>query len=93
MQIYVVTAFSGCEYFFRKSHFFLSFLKEVFRHVRVPVDFEEVPLNVKTASETMIDQAALAIKRNGVGLKGNIDTNHNNPSTYSVNVRLLLVFK
>jgi isocitrate dehydrogenase (NAD+) len=64
-------------------------VKEVFRHVRVPVDFEEVPLNVKTASETMIDQAALAIKRNGVGLKGNIDTNHNNPASYSVNVRLL----
>lgn len=39
----------------------------------------------------MIDQAALAIKRNGVGLKGNIDTNHNNPTSYSVNVRLLLV--
>jgi hypothetical protein len=40
----------------------------------------------------MIDQAALAIKRNGVGLKGNIDTNHNNPASYSVNVRLLLEF-
>ena len=64
-------------------------VRDVFRHVRVPVDFEEVPLNVKTASETMIDQAALAIKRNGVGLKGNIDTNHNNPASYSVNVRLL----
>ena len=36
-------------------------------------------------SESTINQVILAIKRNGVGIKGNIETDHNNPVSISVN--------
>jgi hypothetical protein len=48
-------------------------VREVFRHIRAPIDFEEIALNAKTASDSLIDQTALAIRRNGVGLKGIIN--------------------
>lgn len=73
-------------------------IKDALRHVRAPVEFEEVPLNSLTASEAMIDQAVLAVRRNGVCIKGNIETDHDNPTSSSVNValryfKLLLCFK
>ena len=67
-------------------------VKEAFKHVRAPVDFEDIHLNSKSLTPTLIDQAVLAIKRNGVGLKGNIETNINDPLSSSVNVTLRLVF-
>ena len=60
-------------------------IKEVLKHVRAPVDFEDIFLNSKTVSESTINQVILAIKRNGVGIKGNIETDHNNPVSISVN--------
>ena len=63
-------------------------IKESFRHVRAPVEFEEVPLNSKNMSEAMIDQAVMAVKRNGACLKGNIITDHNSPTSFSVNLAL-----
>lgn len=62
--------------------------KEALRAVRAPVDFEEINLNSKTTTESLIDQTVLAVKRNGVCIKGNIETDHNNPTSQSVNVRL-----
>lgn len=66
-------------------------VREAYKHVRAPIEFEEVPLNSKTASEEMINQAVLAVKRNGVCLKGNIETDHHNPTSISVNVELRFV--
>ena len=63
-------------------------VKETLRHVRAPVEFEDILLNSASASESLVEQAILAIKRNGAGLKGNIETNHNNPVSASVNVLL-----
>jgi isocitrate dehydrogenase (NAD+) len=63
-------------------------IKESFRHVRAPVDFEEVPLNSKNVSESLIEQAVVAVKRNGACLKGNIETDHMNPTAFSVNLAL-----
>lgn len=63
-------------------------VREAYKYVRAPIEFEEVPLNSKTASEDMINQAVLAVKRNGVCLKGNIETDHDNPTSISVNVQL-----
>ena len=63
-------------------------IKEVMRHVRAPIEFEEVPLNSKTVSESLVEQAILAIKRNGACIKGNIETNINDPVSRSVNVTL-----
>ncbi len=63
-------------------------VRESFRYVRAPVEFEEVDLNSKTVSEQLIDQAVLAVKRNGACIKGNIETNHYSPTSFSVNVAL-----
>lgn len=63
-------------------------VKEAFRQVRAPVDFEDVLLNSKNVTETLLDQAVLALKRNGVGLKGVIETDYKNPTSFSVNVAL-----
>ncbi|XP_057244733.1 isocitrate dehydrogenase [NAD] subunit gamma, mitochondrial, partial [Malurus melanocephalus] len=56
-------------------------VKEVFRHACVPVDFEEVRVNSE-APEDDVQNAIMAIRRNGVALKGNIETNHNLPPTH-----------
>lgn len=63
-------------------------IKEVIRHVRAPVEFEDILLNSKTVSESMIEQTLMAIKRNGACIKGNLLTDHNNPVARSVNVVL-----
>uniref|UniRef100_V9KZK0 Isocitrate dehydrogenase [NAD] subunit, mitochondrial n=1 Tax=Callorhinchus milii TaxID=7868 RepID=V9KZK0_CALMI len=54
-------------------------VKEVFRIACVPVDFEVVEVRSEDIEEDIRD-AITAIRRNGVALKGNIETNHNLPS-------------
>ncbi|XP_072705037.1 isocitrate dehydrogenase [NAD] subunit gamma, mitochondrial [Ciconia boyciana] len=56
-------------------------VKEVFRHACVPVDFEEVRVSAE-APEDDVHNAIMAIRRNGVALKGNIETNHNLPPSH-----------
>ncbi|XP_036616864.1 isocitrate dehydrogenase [NAD] subunit gamma 1, mitochondrial-like [Trichosurus vulpecula] len=56
-------------------------VKSVFRHACVPVDFEEVQVS-SNADEEDIRNAIMAIRRNRVALKGNIETNHNLPPSY-----------
>jgi isocitrate dehydrogenase (NAD+) len=67
-------------------------IKEALRHVRAPVEFEEILLNSKNVSDSMIDQTVLAIKRNGAAVKGNLETDHDNPLAPSVNVILRYFF-
>ncbi|XP_041269414.1 isocitrate dehydrogenase [NAD] subunit gamma, mitochondrial-like [Onychostruthus taczanowskii] len=50
-------------------------------HACVPVDFEEVRVNAE-APEDDVQNAITAIRRNGVALKGNIETNHNLPPSH-----------
>lgn len=56
-------------------------VKEVFRHACVPVDFEEVRVGAE-APEADVHNAIMAIRRNGVAIKGNIETNHNLPPSH-----------
>ncbi len=63
-------------------------VKEAYSAVRVNVDYEDVLLNSRNMSDTLVEQAIMAIKRNGAGLKGNIDTDIRLPTTSSVNVVL-----
>ncbi|ELK27835.1 Isocitrate dehydrogenase [NAD] subunit gamma, mitochondrial [Myotis davidii] len=56
-------------------------VKSVFRHACVPVDFEEVQVS-SNADEEDVRNAIMAIRRNRVALKGNIETNHNLPPSY-----------
>ncbi|XP_045870527.1 isocitrate dehydrogenase [NAD] subunit gamma, mitochondrial-like [Meles meles] len=56
-------------------------VKTVFKHARVPVDFEEVMVN-STSGEEDIHNAIMAVSRNRVALKGNIETDHNLPPSH-----------
>jgi len=67
----------------------MTHIKEAMKHVRAPIDFEDIYLNSKNANEETIDQAVLAVKRNGVCIKGNLETDHKAPlSKLSVNLEL-----
>ncbi|KAL8164461.1 UNVERIFIED_CONTAM: Isocitrate dehydrogenase [NAD] subunit gamma, mitochondrial [Gekko kuhli] len=56
-------------------------VKEIFRHACVPVDFEEVLVSSE-ASDRDLQNAIMAIRRNRVALKGNLETNHNLPPSH-----------
>ncbi|XP_038579732.1 isocitrate dehydrogenase [NAD] subunit gamma, mitochondrial-like isoform X1 [Micropterus salmoides] len=64
-------------------------VRELFRFCCVPVDFEVVNVDSSVASEDDINDAITAIRRNGVALKGNIETNHNLPPSYKSRNNLL----
>jgi len=49
-------------------------VKKVFNSASVPVDFEEVSTNHKECTKETCFEAMTAIKRNGVAIKGNIET-------------------
>jgi isocitrate dehydrogenase (NAD+) len=63
-------------------------VKEAFKHAHAPIEFEDIHLNSSSVNENLINQALQAIRRNGVGLKGNIHTDHDNPLSSSINVIL-----
>ncbi|XP_012676053.1 isocitrate dehydrogenase [NAD] subunit gamma, mitochondrial isoform X2 [Clupea harengus] len=67
----------------------LNHVRELFRFCCVPVDFEIVKVDSTVTSEDDINNAITAIKRNGVALKGNIETNHNLPPSHKSRNNLL----
>uniref|UniRef100_A0A671K7X6 Isocitrate dehydrogenase (NAD(+)) 3 non-catalytic subunit gamma n=1 Tax=Sinocyclocheilus anshuiensis TaxID=1608454 RepID=A0A671K7X6_9TELE len=52
----------------------LNHIRELFRFCCVPVDFEVVRVDSSASSEDDINNAVTAIKRNGVALKGELNT-------------------
>jgi isocitrate dehydrogenase (NAD+) len=67
----------------------MQHVKEAFRYVRAPVDFEDVLLNsTNTTDPQLVEQAVLAVKRNGVALKANIETDYHNMGAFSANVQI-----
>lgn len=67
----------------------LNHVREVFRFSCVPVDFEVVHVNSALTTEDDINDAITAIRRNGVALKGNIETNHIMPPSVKSRNNLL----
>ncbi|XP_060794083.1 isocitrate dehydrogenase [NAD] subunit gamma, mitochondrial-like isoform X2 [Neoarius graeffei] len=67
----------------------LSHARELFRFCCVPVDFEVVSVDSTATSEDDINNAVTAIRRNGVALKGNIETNHRLPPSHKSRNNLL----
>ncbi|PAV56595.1 hypothetical protein WR25_00274 [Diploscapter pachys] len=64
-------------------------IKEIFEAAQAPIDFEEVQLNsdlIENGSD--MDAAILSIQRNGVAIKGNIETKYDSPQFTSRNVEL-----
>uniref|UniRef100_A0A9J8CVL1 Isocitrate dehydrogenase (NAD(+)) 3 non-catalytic subunit gamma n=2 Tax=Cyprinus carpio TaxID=7962 RepID=A0A9J8CVL1_CYPCA len=67
----------------------LNHVRELFRFCCVPVDFEVVHVNSASTREDDINNAIMAIRRNGVALKGNIETNHTMPPNHKSRNNLL----
>uniref|UniRef100_A0A0N5B7K9 Isocitrate dehydrogenase [NAD] subunit, mitochondrial n=1 Tax=Strongyloides papillosus TaxID=174720 RepID=A0A0N5B7K9_STREA len=67
----------------------LEIVQKIFAFANVPVDFEECQLDSKpTSPESDLDNAIMSIQRNGVAIKGNIETKYDNPIFKSRNVEL-----
>ncbi|CAF0840993.1 unnamed protein product [Rotaria sordida] len=63
----------------------MGHVKSVMRCIRAPIDFEDIPLSSHIASDEMFERAVMAVKRNGIALKGNISSQN---TTNSLNVLL-----
>ncbi|XP_013062486.2 isocitrate dehydrogenase [NAD] subunit gamma, mitochondrial-like isoform X2 [Biomphalaria glabrata] len=66
----------------------LSHVQEIFRYAGAPIDFEIVEINASTNTPKDMENALLSVKRNGVALKGNIETKFDDPSFKSMNLAL-----
>uniref|UniRef100_A0A8R1XU95 Isocitrate dehydrogenase [NAD] subunit, mitochondrial n=1 Tax=Onchocerca volvulus TaxID=6282 RepID=A0A8R1XU95_ONCVO len=67
----------------------INHVKHIFYHADVPVDFEETRLNSDlTHLDSDMEHALLSTRRNGVALKGNIETKFDIPHFKSRNVEL-----
>ncbi|KAF8375609.1 idhg-1 [Pristionchus pacificus] len=66
----------------------LKHVTKIFQFANVPVDLEEVPLSSQPTAEEDLDQALTSIRRNGVALKGNIETKFDDPTFVSRNMAL-----
>lgn len=66
----------------------MSYVKEVFRFAGVPVDFEIVDIDPASEGNDDLEYALTTIKRNGVALKGNIETKSEATGVLSRNVAI-----
>ncbi|XP_021933207.1 isocitrate dehydrogenase [NAD] subunit gamma, mitochondrial-like isoform X2 [Zootermopsis nevadensis] len=66
----------------------MNYVKEVFRYAGVPVDFEVVQMDPKSESNEDLEYAITSIRRNGVAIKGNIETGSMSRGVFSRNVAL-----
>ena len=66
----------------------MSYVKEVYKHAGAPVDFELVTLDPNTDNYDDLYNAIASVKRNGCGIKGNIETQMNRPDIKSRNVEM-----
>jgi len=66
----------------------MGYVKEVFRYAGAPIDFETVMLDPSDDNYDDLYNAISSVKRNGVGIKGNIETKMNRPDIKSRNVEL-----
>ncbi|CAB3407160.1 unnamed protein product [Caenorhabditis bovis] len=65
----------------------LEHVRKIFEYCHAPVNFEEVQVSSSLVSGDM-EAAIMAIQRNGVAIKGNIETKHDDPQFRSRNVEL-----
>ncbi|KAI0214545.1 Isocitrate dehydrogenase [NAD] subunit gamma, mitochondrial [Lamellibrachia satsuma] len=65
----------------------LGHVKNVFSFINAPVDFEEVKLSHST-TDAEYDNAILAVKRNHIAIKGNVDTLFDEPGFKMRNLAL-----
>ncbi|KAG5872855.1 hypothetical protein JTB14_002908 [Gonioctena quinquepunctata] len=66
----------------------MGYVKEVFKYAGAPVDFETVDIDPKSDENTELEYAITSIKRNGVAIKGNIETKSESAGVLSRNVAI-----
>ncbi|KAI1711103.1 isocitrate/isopropylmalate dehydrogenase domain-containing protein [Ditylenchus destructor] len=66
----------------------MEHIKRIFTFAHIPVDFEDAQLNSSDPGDEALENAITAVKRNGVAIKGNIETKFNDPQFKSRNVEI-----
>lgn len=66
----------------------MGYVREVFKYAGVPVDFEIIDIDPNNESDDDLDYAITSIRRNGVGIKGNIETKSEAIGVVSRNVAI-----
>ncbi|KAJ8953288.1 hypothetical protein NQ318_015870 [Aromia moschata] len=66
----------------------MGYVREVFKYSGAPVDFELIDIDPKGDDNTDLDYAIMSIKRNGVAIKGNIETKSESAGVISRNVAI-----
>lgn len=66
----------------------MEYVREVFKYAGAPVDFEVIDIDPRSDEDEAFDYAITSLKRNGVGIKGNIETKSESAGVNSRNVAL-----
>ncbi|XP_017768270.1 PREDICTED: isocitrate dehydrogenase [NAD] subunit gamma, mitochondrial-like isoform X2 [Nicrophorus vespilloides] len=66
----------------------MAYVRDVFRYAGAPVDFETININPNTDESDDLIHAITSIKRNGVAIKGNIETKSEDTEVQSRNVAI-----
>ncbi|XP_059621473.1 isocitrate dehydrogenase [NAD] subunit gamma, mitochondrial isoform X1 [Phlebotomus argentipes] len=66
----------------------MNYVRDIFSYAGVPVDFEVIEIDGTEEGNDDLDYAITSIKRNGVAIKGNIETKSEDASVISRNVAL-----
>lgn len=66
----------------------MSYVREIFGYCGAPIDFEVVNIDPSTEGNEDLEYAITSIKRNGVAIKGNIETKSHSLQEVSRNVAI-----
>lgn len=66
----------------------MLYVREIFKYAGAPVDFEVVEIDPKSDESNDLEYAITSIKRNGVAIKGNIETRSESTGVQSRNVAI-----
>uniref|UniRef100_A0A915E467 Isocitrate dehydrogenase [NAD] subunit, mitochondrial n=1 Tax=Ditylenchus dipsaci TaxID=166011 RepID=A0A915E467_9BILA len=66
----------------------MEHIKRIFAFAHIPVDFEEIDLSSNDPGNEALESAITAVKRNGIAIKGNIETKFDSPQFKSRNVEI-----
>lgn len=66
----------------------MKYVRDIFQYCGAPIDFEVVDIDPSTEGNDDLEYAITSIKRNGVAIKGNIETKSEGVETISRNVAL-----
>jgi len=66
----------------------IDHIKRIFAFAHVPVDFETIQIGSNDPGNSILNDAIVAVERNGIAIKGNIETKFDDPVFKSRNVEL-----